>query len=288
MVLALLGSAYALRDPTPYVSSLHQASLAAPIAEGITPAQPSPRFIESKPTNARKQRKDTMISLLGAMSGFSGVLCFRRFGCYANMMTGNFARLAHALAAARWWDAVFYTALALSYAVGVCIYRFLVILHQRHEKADSFPMTIAPAALLAFVLADVVDQSALPVRCMIPFLSVGFGIINAASMNSIGAITNAATGHLTRVGVGAVDAMLLGAPLQKSAGSARYLVSFFVSVIVTSILYNVLQGSQLTWFPPMGSSIGVLYTLLVLWYCGATHPARDRFRVFLYACLQRR
>jgi uncharacterized membrane protein YoaK (UPF0700 family) len=238
------------------------------------------------------RRKDRLISMLGVMSGLSWVLCQRRFGMFTNMMSGNMSRFANALADSNWKEALFYLSLVFSYTLGVCIFRVFDLDRETPVDEKTFnlpiPRGVVPAAVAVFVLADLVDLSGLPAGYMLSFLSIGFGIINTISQTVIGSITNAATGHLTRVGLGVVDSLVLGVPLLKTRGtSIRFIGAFLTSVLATSILYNRIAASGLTLPPMMGSTIGILYAVLLTWYSGAMAPGSERVRIFLYTFSQR-
>ena len=293
------GSAASKPPPHHQYASLQSV---APV-EAKAAAASQPALIETKAVEGA-QRKSTLIVLLGAMSGCSGALCKRRFGCYANMMTGNLARFANALADAQWSDALFYSLMICSYTTGVFLFRFFDVQEQKQYSNDAdnnsssnmakIPFSIAPAALVAFALADVIDMLPhIPSKFMLPVMSVGFALINASSQSSIGSITNAATGHLTRVGLGVTDTLLLGVPL-KAVTSLRFLVAFFVSILGTSLIYNFVASRNMQLPPLMGTTVGLLYMLLLSWYraprirVNEETSGRERVRLFLYACLQRR
>ena len=267
--------------------------------------------------------RDMMIAYLGVMSGFSGVLCFRRFGCYINMMTGNVSRLAHAVAACEWNDALFYVCLTGSYAMGTFLYRVLEIRQQGQQQQQqqqnqkevaerqevtsvgssntSLPPTIIPTFWTLFLLADLIDKATpLPTKCMIPFLAAGFAMISSYSQSCLGCITNAATGHLTRMGMGLADSLLLQAPFwAKRRTSGGFFLGFALSALITSILHR--QWSNTTKIfqgLPMGMSFALLYTLLLSWYNGpvavpsssssSMRGIKFRLQVFFYSLMQRR
>ena len=234
----------------------------------------------SSSPNKMKNKKGTMMVLLGSMTGFSGVLCKRRFGCYAGIMTGNLARLANAIADQHWPDALWYTSLVSGYIGGIVVYRLMDIhsKKQRREQEEStslqssgIPLLMIPAFVTAFVCADLVDwSSGIPSKHMMPLLAFGLAMINAWSMDSsyFGSVTNAATGHLTRAALGAVDSIHLGIPLQ-GADSYRFVASFFATVLIVSAFLNLTRQLHLA-RPPMGLLLGVLYTLVLFWYSGTS------------------
>jgi uncharacterized membrane protein YoaK (UPF0700 family) len=220
---------------------------------------------------AMRQRKSTMISLLGAMSGVGGTLCCKRFSFFVHMMTGGFIRTATAISNGVWQTALYDMSLVLSYASGCTIYRFFDIHHKSREDSPSaLPVSIAAAALLAFLVGDIMNQM-LPMssgKSMAPFFALGFGLVNAFSMNTVGAVTNAATGHLTRVSVGIADTITFGAPTKNC--SPRYILSFFGSILATSLLCNQAADTPLNALRllPLGSCIGSIYAAILVWYSG--------------------
>jgi len=291
-------------------------------------------YSESLTRDAKQQRARHMfVALLAILSGITDAIFCKRFGFYANMMTGNTIRLATALAECRLRDSWFFAALILSYTGGVTLAGILeqVILQatksgraapwQEEEKeqnqeqqqqvtlrqAQSSTLYIVAIAALFFLSApdwmtpvlrfsDLWDPR--PSPWAFSCLAVGFGLVNAATMNILqGTVTNAATGHYTKLGRAAADAIMehwknnVAFPSAKLTTptpvhpptnqhheqraivntSARFILIFMGSMIVSScannwVLANLNESRALRFPLSLGTALGILYALVLGWY----------------------
>lgn len=216
-------------------------------------------------------RKTLFVMCMAFLTGTIDTVVYRRFNCYVNMMTGNTIKFAMSLAESRWTDALFHVSLITSYVVGVGIFRCIDI-KVRHgkEKGPSNQLlpTVAPLILCLFVLADVVSHVVGDnTRLHAPLLSIGFGIMNAASADATGGtILYAMTGHLSRIGKTYVDYLLLGkTKCFKSFKSHLRIVCCFaagIGISAKAAQYLIPLGFHL----PMATTAGIIYTALFLWY----------------------
>ena len=226
----------------------------------------SPQSMVPDQASTMARRKTPMICLLGVLSGFSGVLCYKRLSMHVHMMTGCMFRVMMALSDGSWKAALCDGAILFMYAAGVTVFRLFDIHHDKENKPSALPVSVAGAALLSFAAADLAHYLVPSAKgvTMAPFLALGFGVVNAFSMSSLGAITNAATGHLTRVSMTLADSIIFGT--QSNATSTRYILSFACSVFVTSVVYRYFSNGLR--FMPLGCSIGSAYALILFWYSG--------------------
>ena len=109
-------------------------------------------------------------------------------------------------------------------------------------------------------------------------MAVAFGMINAATQESIGAVTNAVTGHYGKIGLGIGENLFL--QLKKDSDgksvnntpfftSLQGVCSFGGSLILTNLVFQWIERKH-TWLlsrlPPFGMTLGILYYLLLTWY----------------------
>ena len=283
-------------------------------------------YSESLTRDTKQQRAShTFVALLAILSGTTDAIFCQRFGCYANMMTGNTIRLATALAECRMRDSWFFASLILSYTGGVTLAGIIeqvsVPPWQDHEKqqnqqsqqqlalrqAQSSSLYMVALAALFFLSApdwiapllqvtDLLDPT--PSPWAFSCFAVGFGLVNAATMNVLhGTVTNAATGHYTKLGRAAADAIVehwknkFASPSAKlitptaadhtnnqhqeqrtiENTSARFLIIFMGSMVVSSWVHNGvlanLNRSRVHRFPlSLGTALGILYALVLGWY----------------------
>lgn len=218
--------------------------------------------------------KTIFVASMAFATGCVDTVCFRRYKCFLGMMTGNTIRFATAVAEARILDALFHASLITSYAVGVGIFRVLDIKVRHGEKEASSSSqqlltTVAPIILALFVLADMLAHWFDNNRIHAPLLSVGFGIMNAASADATGGtILYAMTGHITRMGRNIVDYFMLSKPkcLQSFKSRLRIVACFAagIALSVKAAQYMMVLSSSVQ--PPLWTTAGVAFAALFLWY----------------------
>lgn len=236
-------------------------------------------------------RRPTMIKSLAFLAGISDVICHRRHGCFANMMTGNTIQAANALSTLRWADMAFHLCLLGSYMVGFGIYRAVDWTSQQHyerqrgKKRRMTPEIVAPIVFTIFAMYDALACTTSR-RWTVPVLVAGSAMVNAAGLESTGSVTNMMTGNLQKISNYVADCTLhrlLGGPkasaeLKKGAStSARIAASFFGGIVMTSAAMkrggtilskslgleaSVLSGiAQLPHFTIIGASYALLLIL---------------------------
>ena len=229
-------------------------------------------------------KKNLFIFSLVTLTGISEAICFRRFGCFPNMMTGNTVRSMSFLADLEYEKALFHAALIVSYVAGGGLFSILDAnagTRSNNNKTNSklpkdskstLPL-VAGIGLALFCGSDLLNQRMANARAGLPILALGYGMINAATLNVVGAVTNAITGHWTKVGLGVGDYLVdpqTGGSSKRlfPTTSAGCVAAFCLSVLLTGMLFNqiVARPALLARMPPFGTSFGVLYAILLTWY----------------------
>lgn len=217
-----------------------------------------------------KIRRPTMNKSLAFLAGVCDVICYRRHGCYANMLTGNTIQAANALSTLRLADMAFFLSMMGSYMVGFGAYRAVDRSVQEHNSnvvevngnADSAenprrkrlvtPAVVAPVIMSLFTLYDVLVIKTGAGRWTVPILVVGSAMINSAGLESTGAVCNMMTGNFGKTANYLTDYTLhkfLGGPepsadLKKGARkSGKIIGSFFAGVALTGAM--IAGGEQL-------------------------------------------
>ena len=178
-------------------------------------------------------------------------------------------------------NAAFFASTVMSYTAGAAFYRFLSIRNQNSSKTYGRRQLFAHvslAVLSMFAVADVLGH-VLPVadRWMGLFLGLGFGFVNAVSADETAVITWAATGHMNKIGMGFVDAFMLGEKKKTTNTNLRVVGIFLSAVVVTSALWQkctMISGIS-RFAPPVGTSIGLFYAAIFAGY-GWHIGRRDR------------
>ena len=89
---------------------------------------------ESPANDPIKIRRPTMNKSLAFLAGVCDVICYRRHGCYANMLTGNTIQAANALSTLRLADMGFFLSILGSYMIGFGAYRAVDRSVQEHNS----------------------------------------------------------------------------------------------------------------------------------------------------------
>lgn len=119
-----------------------------------------------------------------------------------------------------------------------------VLYKQRQEKENavgsssslSSSLLLVWVARVAFVLFGVSNLMGLQrdMWRLIPPLALGFGMINAATVDALGAVTNAVTGHWTKIGVGMAERALFNKNNNKGYRTSLQTVETFASSMLVA------------------------------------------------------
>ena len=226
------------------------------------------QYISTKLSN-----KTIFCMSMAFLTGWVDTVCYRRYNCFVNMMTGNTIRFATSLAESQWVDALFHMTLIATYVVGVGIFRAidLTLRYEKEAKESEHHLlvVVAPLIVSLFMLADVVSHFVRNDRIHAPILSLGFGIMNAASADATGGtMLYAMTGHINRCGKCLVDYVMLSkVRCYKSFKSHLRIVSSFAAGIALSGMAAQHLLPRMSGFqPPMATMVGVFFAALFVWY----------------------
>lgn len=249
-------------------------------------------------------RTHVLVVCLGLLSGLAHVICQERYEFFGHMMTGNTVRFAQAIAAVKVERILLYTVLLSSYGFGATLFRLVDVYCSNHSVEDeddasardavgldakqsqsiaSLALT-APACFVTFCMGDLFYAFFLRNRRFeqyrLALLAVGFGLINAAFQNCIQTVTNAVTGHITKVGLSVADILCFGSSKDGSSGS--FVLSFIASIAVSTVACGWIHQQPLFTdtllsraVPPIGMSFGMLYYGLIRWYTDPVLGAAD-------------
>ena len=225
----------------------------------------SPANVEAtateRATDPIKIRRPTMNKSLAFLAGVCDVICYRRHGCYANMLTGNTIQAANALSTLRLTDMGFFLSILGSYMIGFGAYRAVDRCVQEHNsntlvelevgggsmrrKRLVTPAVLAPVIITLFALYDMLAVKSIAGRWAIQPLVIGSAMINSAGFESTGAVCNMMTGNFGKTANYITDLThhkLLGGPepspeLRKGARrSGKIIGSFFSGVALTGAI----------------------------------------------------
>jgi uncharacterized membrane protein YoaK (UPF0700 family) len=197
----------------------------------------------------------TILSVMSFLSASGDVICMKRHGGYANMMTGNIVRMAGAISEQRWGDSLRSCNLIMSYTLGTMLFRIILEFYKKNDKwmskpATKFPPMVSPACLLLLTLGEILQS--------MPLLAMTGGLINAAAAHACsGAVVFAMSGHLSRVITAVFEYPSKKVWNTGATASLKILIWFLLGAMCTTILWN--QGSSKPWF----IIIGVLYSLIL-------------------------
>ena len=230
------------------------------------------------PTSRKVSKKLLFISCLSFMTGFVDILCYDRYHCYVNMMTGNSIRLVTALAESQWAAAFFFVSLLTSYSVGIMSFRVIDLTWRRHREQQLPWKTMqpeirtcvlaAPLMLLLCCLADVVSHHFANHRIHAPLMSMAFGILNAATAEATGGtILYAMTGHVTKIAKSIADSFADSKrshrpPKTSLTVLGSFLAGVFLSVKAKPYMLPLIEQGGV----PFCSIVGLIYTILLLSY----------------------
>ena len=224
----------------------------------------SPANVEAtateRATDPIKIRRPTMNKSLAFLAGVCDVICYRRHGCYANMLTGNTIQAANALSTLRLTDMGFFLSILGSYMIGFGAYRAVDRCVQEHNsntlelevgggsmrrKRLVTPAVLAPVIITLFALYDMLAVKSIAGRYSMVILVVGSAMINSAGFESTGAVCNMMTGNFGKTANYITDLThhkFLGGPepspeLRKGARrSVKIIGSFFSGVALTGAI----------------------------------------------------
>ncbi|KAG7365749.1 DUF1275 domain containing protein [Nitzschia inconspicua] len=220
-----------------------------------------------------------MMALAGYVEGF----CLLRYHAFPNMMTGNAVKLVEAMCTCNPYKVVYNTCLIVLYMMGASLYvqwkEFAMQQqtqnnNQKHNNLQSrLTRGVAFWSILTFLASDVLFHGSTATR--LPLLGMAFGILHSYTLDTVGIIPFAMTGHMGKIGMAVTQNHLLEKKQQPSSiydpkgyrTSIKGLFAFLASAGVANFAFAITQ--HVTWkryVPPLGITLAVLYGLLFRWY----------------------
>ncbi|VEU35440.1 unnamed protein product [Pseudo-nitzschia multistriata] len=244
----------------------------------------------------------TFVCSLMGLAGFVEGFCIRRHGCFPNLMTGTVLKLAEAISTLNLSAAAMHAAMVVAYASGGSIFALWKASGKNASSIDNESETVAKhrqkrssiegvsvLSTLCFLFSDIWGG-----RLRLPFLAAAFGILNAGTMDAGAGVTNAITGHVTKIGQGFATNRPSEQQAAKNAAppahvtSARGLAVFFVAAVASNGLCALLDatsrmegGSALGLVGavvnrlPLGTTLAVVYGVFFRWYLRASGALVD-------------
>jgi uncharacterized membrane protein YoaK (UPF0700 family) len=257
-------------------------------------ASASSTTVETASTADRQQRlsrnkKLIFLALLAILCGATDVIFWNQYECYAHMMTGNSIKFATALARGDWQRATKFAELVVSYMAGSGLFQRIKLHQPANEqskesslevKNSKLMQTLVPVVFGIFAVADVFAYAVHP-SLFLPTLAVGFGLFNTATLYALGIVTNAVTGHVSKIGMG--GSMIMSSSTVISAynmlpaiESLCFFVPFVASITLTTKICDMMLRSAsflvlTSRVPPLGLTLGSLYALVLAWYYRPPH-----------------
>ena len=200
---------------------------------------------------------------LAFLAGWADIMCLNKFQCFGAMMTGNTMNAAMAVAAQRWVDLTFYSAVVSQYLLGILLYRLI----DSKAKSQRLIAILLPI-FVALGLGDflTVCFPFLARWQMLP-LAFAFGFINEYSMKATGLVTAMVTVHLHKVG-SALHAALFARDLEvelRAGLTSLWICVAFAAGCSSSFAFH-LKRVMLPGRWPGFSLLAFAYCLLVFWY----------------------
>lgn len=223
---------------------------------------------------SRRERKQSLFVMgSSALASFTDVFTLAKFGCFANMCTGNLLKATSGLTGGRMGEAALNGLFVVSYLMGVALFNGI---KRRYADDDDALSLIAPIVISLFVGADIAARSwggsikALQVPC----LTCGFGLVNSAAGHATGGtIFFAMTGHLSKITNWISDSIASRTlKLDAATGKSLRVVSSFVGGALAAAL---VQKHLSRFSIPVCTTLGLLYATLFGWYAPLT-PALKR------------
>ncbi|KAG7351650.1 DUF1275 domain containing protein [Nitzschia inconspicua] len=221
-----------------------------------------------------------MMALAGYVEGF----CLLRYHAFPNMMTGNAVKLVEAMCTCNPYKVVYYTCLIVLYMIGASLYvqwKDFAMQQQtqnNNQKHNNFQSRLTRGvafwSILTFLASDVLFHGSTATR--LPLLGMAFGILHSYTLDTVGIIPFAMTGHMGKIGMAVTQNHLLEKKQQQPSSiydpkgyrtSIKGLFAFLASAGIANVVFAITQ--HVTWkryVPPFGITLAVLYGLLFRWY----------------------
>mmetsp|Transcript_16288 Transcript_16288/g.45079 ORF Transcript_16288/g.45079 Transcript_16288/m.45079 type:complete len:486 (-) Transcript_16288:355-1812(-) len=254
----------------PVFSFRRDAALSPTTSKQLKPSQIQNRFVWS----------------LMAVAGFVEGFCIRNYGCFPNLMTGTILKLAEAVGSLKLSAAGFYASMVMAYMAGGSIVGLWKSSSQNSNNNAKRGLLegVSLFSSIVFVVSDLAPASG---ALRLPLLATAFGIVNAGTMDAGAGVTNAMTGHVSKIGQGLVLATQGNGKGKGISTSANGMGIFWSAAVLANLVCVLLESAAggghvhslaraVQWLSakiPMGTTLAVVYGALFRWYLGASEKA---------------
>ena len=235
-------------------------------------------------------RPQILASIFAFLAGYSNVLCYHKFQCYATMMTGNIVTMSMFLAEQNWGEALWRCTLVACYLIGSSLVRAIELQCQKcttttttssssvssgapvSQQRKQHYKVIAPIVAAIFAIAEKLlsSSSPSPYKIVVPMLALGYGMAYATANRALDAtMTQLLTGHITKLGSSFSDYVFgrSGAAAEAQLWSGKKKEVIMSSCILSSFVFGGIVGSRLLGLVasefPHFSSLGLIYALVL-------------------------
>ena len=204
------------------------------------------------------------------LAGYSNVLCYRKFQCYATMMTGNIMTMSMFLAEQKWMSALWRCSLIMCYLVGSFLVRAIelqcqtctssngsdrsgaTMVQQQQQQQQKHYKVIASIVAVIFTVTDKLlsspsssGEESTRNKIVVPILALGYGMVYTSANRACNAtMTQLVTGHITKLGSSFSDYMFGRAGSSKSwSGKKKEEVTTSCSILA-SFVFGGVAGSR--------------------------------------------
>ena len=238
-------------------------------------------------------RPQILAPIFAFLAGYSNVLCYHKFQCYATMMTGNIVTMSMFLAEQNWGEALWRCTLVACYLIGSSLVRAIELQCQKcttttttsSNDSSGAPVSqqrkqhykvIAPIVAAIFAIAEKLLSSSTSssYKIVVPMLALGYGMTYATANRALDAtMTQLLTGHITKLGTlfsdytfGRKSAAAAAVESHPSSGKKKEMI--MSSCILSSFVFGGIVGSKLlslvaTGFPHF-ALLGLIYALVLM------------------------
>ena len=166
-------------------------------------------------------------------------------------MTGNTIALGVSIGEFRWLDASYFGAVLLTYVAGIAAFRVIDL-----RRRGRFTLSAAaPVVFALFAATDLLLSLHDGSRWAMLLLATGFGLVNAASSESAGAITCMVTGHLQKMSNQLVEFARTGCVGSWQSAS---ILSTFATGVAAATAFARFSPAPLRRLPPF-ACMGAVY-----------------------------
>ena len=214
-------------------------------------------------------------SIMASLAGCSDAICYKRFNCYAAMMSGNVVTLSIAIAERQWKDVMWKASLIGSYMLGSASVRSIETFVSRRftseyptsqAKQRKHHKVVASIIVVVFAIANEIllknddDSHVTKLAEGYALLAWGYGMVYATANQALnGTITQLLTGHITKMGT-AISDVLFGRSI---TDTTKDMYKFSACILGSFIIGGIIGGQFVSSDLPLFSLLGVIYAIVL-------------------------